>query len=485
MTNKGLLSKLSILTIAASVFVGCGGSGGGGGGNPAPSNPATNPNPAPNPNPNPTPTPTPNPNPGGQPGVIGSGAPLIVPAPTDPANLFVSPSGNDSNPGTQSQPLQTLQAAFNRLVPGDVLEVLDGTYNVSSNTLLNARGTANLPIIIRSTTGNAVVDGSGMSGSFSARDAIFLENAEHILIHGLQIRNAPRAGMRISGGQFITVQAVKSGNNGVWGIFTDYVDDLNLLGNECFGSAVEHGIYFSNSADRVVMRGNYCHDNNASGLQINADPVFPGDGITSNALIEDNVLARNGAGGAAAINLASVRDSVIRNNLCYDNLASGIVLWDDGFSSSFGSKNNTVIHNTVVFRSGEGRHCIVMRNGSTDNRIENNILIGGRRGCFEITSDSLSGFTTDANLVFSVDGWPIATDDTTGSTYNFNSWRQLHGGSALSINQNAVFFDPANNDFGLNTLSPGKNMGKALGLSDDLLGDPRSSSNPDMGAIER
>lgn len=483
MRTKRPIPTLSMFVMTACLLIGCGSGGGSGsGGTGTGSNPANTPTPTPTP----IPTPMPTPNPGGnQAGQIGNGAPLIMAAPTAPANLFVSPTGSDTNPGTQAQPLQTLQVAFDRLLPGDVLEVLDGTYSVSSNTLLNAQGTANLPIIIRSTSGNATIDGSGMNGSFSSRDAIFLENAEHILIHGLKIRNAPRAGMRISGGQFITIQAVNSGNNGVWGIFTDYVDDLNLLGNECFGSAVEHGIYFSNSADRVVMRGNYCHDNNASGLQINADPVLPGDGITTDALIEDNVLARNGAGGGAAINLASLRDSVIRNNLCYDNQASGIVLWDDGFSSNFGSKNNLIIHNTVVFRSGEGRHCIVMRNGSTGNRIENNILVGGRRGCFEITTDSLSGFSTDSNVLFSIDGWPIATDDSSGATYNFSAWAQLHGGSALSMNQNPVFLDPGNNDFGLISISPGKNMGKALGLSDDLLGDLRSTNNPDIGAIER
>src|SRR6185369_13988507 len=92
----------------------------------------------------------------------------------------------------------------------------------------------------------------------------------------------------------------------------------------------------SNSGDRPVVRFNNVHDNHASGIQINADPAeldaslgTRGDGITENAVVEGNVIVNNGAGGAAAINLASVRASRIVNNLLYNNHASGISGWDD------------------------------------------------------------------------------------------------------------------------------------------------------------
>ncbi len=37
----------------------------------------------------------------------------------------------------------------------------------------------------------------------------------------------------------------------------------------------------------------------------------------------------NGRAGAAALNLAGVRESLIQNNLAYANFASGIVEWDN------------------------------------------------------------------------------------------------------------------------------------------------------------
>jgi len=102
--------------------------------------------------------------------------------------------------------------------------------------------------------------------------------------------------------------------------------DLVIEGNETSHSAIEHGIYVSNSGDRPIVRANRVHDNHASGIQLNADPAQQGpdpndpqgDGIIEDALIEDNVIHDNGAGGAAGINLASVRSSLIRNNLLYE-----------------------------------------------------------------------------------------------------------------------------------------------------------------------
>jgi parallel beta-helix repeat protein len=96
------------------------------------------------------------------------------------------------------------------------------------------------------------------------------------------------------------VQSCVCANNGRWGIFTDFADDLFLIGNECYGSVLEHGIYHSNSSDRGVLRGNYCHDNWSSGIQINADPSQGGDGISSDCVVDRNLLVRNGLGNAWA-----------------------------------------------------------------------------------------------------------------------------------------------------------------------------------------
>ena len=111
-----------------------------------------------------------------------------------------------------------------------------------------------------------------------------------------------------------------------------------------------------------MIRNNRVHDNAASGIQINADPamLWPELGTTGRRHHgrrggREQLVWGNGRFGGAAINLASVRNSVFRNNLLYDNLAGGIAGWDDGNGDAWGTRNNTFIHNTIAFQSGEGR----------------------------------------------------------------------------------------------------------------------------------
>ena len=97
-------------------------------------------------------------------------------------------------------------------------------------------------------------------------------------------------------------------HNSRWGIFTGFARDLLLENNETSYSAIEHGIYVSNSGDRPIVRRNHAHHNNASGIQLNADPAQmgddpndpQGDGIIEDALVEANVIHDNGAAGGAA-----------------------------------------------------------------------------------------------------------------------------------------------------------------------------------------
>src|SRR5258708_17032852 len=53
---------------------------------------------------------------------------LLISAHLYASTYYVSPSGQDAGPGTQSQPFATLQAAVTHLEPGDSLIVREGTY---------------------------------------------------------------------------------------------------------------------------------------------------------------------------------------------------------------------------------------------------------------------------------------------------------------------------------------------------------------------
>ena len=78
--------------------------------------------------------------------------------PTYSQELYVSPRGNDAQPGTASQPCQTLQHAVTKAQPGDTIFLQEGNYpedvhlgrSGASNNLLTLAATAGEQVTVRS-----------------------------------------------------------------------------------------------------------------------------------------------------------------------------------------------------------------------------------------------------------------------------------------------------------------------------------------------
>lgn len=435
---------------------------------------------------------------GGGGGPPGTSAPFVPAPPAGAATRFVSPPGFDTNDGlTPGTAWRNLQKAADNAVAGMIVEIADGSY--SRFTIGSKSGTAPAPIVFRASGTGAIIDG-GTSSSTNPdqRDAIKIFDSTHVIVHGLRTQNAFRAGARITESFNVTIQGGVFANGGTWGIFTDYSQDVQLLGNECFGSANEHGIYHSNSGDRAIIRGNYCHDNNASGIQINADPQQQvpafgtrGDGISEQCVIERNLCVGNGAAGGAALNFASIRNCDIRNNVLVNNLSqSGIVLWDDGNQGTlngYGSMNNRVEHNTVIFAAGAGRYCMNLNNTSTGNTIRHNVFRGGARGAIVFSTDSLPGLVEDFNVVNSANNWPLfVDDDSSPQNYTLQQWRTLTGGAANEIAAAPVFANAAGGDYSLAAGTVGRDAFTPAGASADYQGTARpQGAAADAGAYER
>ena len=261
---------------------------------------------------------------------------VLLPLELAAATYYVSPTGNDGNSGTASQPWRTIQKAAATVQAGDTVIIKDGVYG--GGISVAQPGSATAPIVFRAEGQGAIIDGSG-----GKRDAFFIDGYAlnpvywqggdmYLTVQGLTIKNASRAGLRISCAHHVSILNCTLQDNGTWGIFTDFSNYSVLQGNRCSSSKTQHGIYVSNSSDYPVIRNNVVFNNYACGIQINADPsTLPdGDGISTGALVGKNIVYGNGQAGGAAINLASVRNSVIRNNILYNNYAGGIAAWGDG-----------------------------------------------------------------------------------------------------------------------------------------------------------
>ncbi|MFH1150779.1 MAG: right-handed parallel beta-helix repeat-containing protein, partial [Actinomycetota bacterium] len=111
---------------------------------------------------------------------------------------YVSPTGLDSNPGTQSQPWKTIKKAADTMVAGDAVQILAGTYH-EQVVPLNS-GSPGKPITYLAAPGTAVIDGTGLtlsSGGYG-EGMIQLTGKSHIVIRGLTIKNSAVHGISVT-----------------------------------------------------------------------------------------------------------------------------------------------------------------------------------------------------------------------------------------------------------------------------------------------
>jgi parallel beta-helix repeat protein len=409
------------------------------------------------------------------------------------ATFYVSPSGDNTNTGSSLSPWLTIQHAANTIAPGDTVVVTPGTYagfNVTSG---------GLPAQYKVFSAQpGVIINTAAAGSHLAR--INLDTVSHVVIEGFEVVGAnnsatSRDGIRVvaplaAGARDIVLRRNHVHHNYSRNILTGFVSDLRIENNTVNNAYIEHGIYVSNSADNHIIRNNLSYANRGSGIQINADGTLGGDGIITNARIENNVIHGNGVGGGSGINLDGVQSSVIQNNLLYDNHASGISLYR--IDGSAGSSGNIVANNTII-NAADGRWALNIQNGSTGNTVLNNILFSlqANRGAIDIDAASLTGFVSNHNIVenrFSLDG----------NFMNIDNWRTQtgdDGGSVTVTDQQltALFADFSNNNFSLAPMSLAIDRGIASLLNgtakhaplDDILGATRpAGAGFDIGAYE-
>lgn len=399
---------------------------------------------------------------------------LAAASPLHAADYWVKNGGSNAADGLSvASAWATLPYAAGQVGPGDTVHVMDGNYQGFHQT---TSGTPGNPITWKAEGSSVAIT----SNNPTTPDGINLEGASHVVIDGFIADNRTRAGIRAVEGSHVTVRNCRTGYNGVWGIFTGHVDDFTAEFNETHHSFDEHGIYVSNACDRPIVRNNWSHDNNGNGLHFNGDASFGGDGIIEDALVENNLITGNGAGGGSGINMDGASDGVIRNNLLYDNHASGISLYR--IDAAAGSRNNLVINNTIV-QASDGRWAININNGSTGNTLRNNILynLHSFRGVIAIDSSSRTGFSSDYNSLMN------RMSLNAGSTVvTLTAWQAQGYDTNSFLATPADHFVAPGSDYHLKADSPAIDAGTATNAPPaDFDGAPRPvGAGVDVGAYE-
>ncbi|MEA2063062.1 MAG: right-handed parallel beta-helix repeat-containing protein [Gemmatimonadota bacterium] len=361
--------------------------------------------------------------------------------------MYLSPSGGDGAACVQGATFKTFSRAAGCLEGGDTLIVLGGSYE--GGVVIRTQATEEAPLVIRGQSLDAVIQGSG-----SRDDAVRVDGASHVVIERLTVRNAGRAGISILNSHHVRVTGCRCVDNGKWGIFTGFADDVHFEDNECCGSKIEHGIYHSNSGDRFVIRNNRVHDNAGCGIHMNGDPVMGGDGVLDFGVVEGNVIWNNGAiAGGAGINMTHVQDVIVRNNLLYNNRAGGFTVYRDSGTFEQGSKRVLIMGNTLFFSPPrKGRACVNIGIWTERLVIVGNILVsGGYEPVLEVHSTYLNTIRSDRNIYWGIDAENAVT---LKNRISLDSWRSRTGNDKHTIFADPLFVAPGSGDFSVADSSP-------------------------------
>jgi hypothetical protein len=271
-------------------------------------------------------------------------------------NIYVSPTGSDSNPGSQAAPVKTITRADALASAGSTIHVASGTYYVSASGLNNAgiitrkSGTASARIRFVSDVkwgAKIVVSGTGITWD---------SRGSYVDIDGFQITGTGRHGLLASGAyltfknNFIHDLTVSGGCNGSGGAAIDtygpvgnVVIDRNIvrnIGYRYIGSCnTIQGIYIAN-ANNVVT------NNIVSGVAMAGIQQWHGataSTIVNNTSFHNKIGILLGQGDAGTTSGSA--NNYVANNIAYDNVAYGII------EAGLMGGNNRYVNNLVA-RSG-------------------------------------------------------------------------------------------------------------------------------------
>ena len=332
-------------------------------------------------------------------------------------SFYVATGGNDTNPGTITQPWRTIQKAANTAILGSIVYVRAGVYN--ERVTINVSGSATDGSITFRNYPNetAVLDGTGLTVPAAENGLFLIADRSYITIKGFEIRNSKTAtrdrvpvGIHIRGtSHHIQIRNNKIHHiehNGTWAVGTDAhgiavygtsstesINNLIIDGNELYALKLgsSESLVVNGNVDGFQITGNTIHDNNNIGIDaIGFEGTSP-DPATDQArhgLIARNVVYQINSYGnpaygtdrsADGIYVDGGRNIVIERNIVHHcNIGIELASEHQGKATSYITvRNNFVYLNDVVGISMGGYDTL---RGSTENcTIVNNTLFRNDR----------------------------------------------------------------------------------------------------------
>ncbi|RJQ37038.1 prepilin-type N-terminal cleavage/methylation domain-containing protein [Candidatus Microgenomates bacterium] len=296
-------------------------------------------------------------------------APTITPIPTPAGKTyFVSPVGLDTNSGTESDPLKTIQKAADIVNPGDTVIVKDGNYtdNDGNNYIVTTSrsGTADKWITFKSEhKWGAILDGENNKTRYG-----WAFGGSYVRVENFELKDLAYAGFHSNGAaQNVYVfgnhihdiarmcSSVPVGLDGIYiGVNSSYITfDSNLwhdigrfhqgengcaypTGNRSFGENLDHAIYIDTSHITIINNIFY---NIGVGwpIQICSSHGYSMDDIK---VINNTFAYRNPYRNGQIIICDNTSNITIENNIFYQPTSAAIDFFYSGNAQNIQIKNN-------------------------------------------------------------------------------------------------------------------------------------------------
>jgi len=361
----------------------------------------------------------------------------LLPVTSFGATYYVSKSGNNTNPGTLSQPWATIQKAASILVAGDTVYVRGGIY-YEQVTPANS-GTDDSKITYAAYLGEVpIIDGTGVSPKNTTWGGLFniVGGKSHITVKGFTIRNTASipgtpglAGVLIDGGHDVTVTQCSISNTrssgiGVWNstntsnlktyiTHNDIQQAVNGGSQECLTIAessyvdvsynsVHNGVNLDTGGEGIDAKGgdSYIdiHHNEVYGLPGEVSIYVDAYNNTlSNVNIYANEVYDSGGGIGLACELGGTINGVnIYNNVVHKTESQGIEITSFGG----GQRKNVKIFNNTVYGNLGGIN--VESTAISNIEIYNNISASNSN--YQLQVASIANITTSYNLWYGTQG---------------------------------------------------------------------------------
>jgi len=422
----------------------------------------------------------------------------LVAGPALAETYHVAPGGDDSGPGTESDPWETIQHAAETLVAGDTVLIHEGTYH--EWVRVTTSGDPGAPIVYSAAPDETpVIDGTGVSlidwtGLFevshrsnievrglraqhSSRYGIFVDRSSDILVFGNSTYDTVHSGIAIWSSERVDVlgnDVELACNDGSQECITiggtsDFTVGQNHVHHSGPGTNGGEGIDVKGGSSNGLVFLNHVHHIERLGIYVDSWDSHQFDiEVFSNLVHECNANGYALSAEAGGL-LENIR---VYNNVAWGNESVGMTVAAWGMPDrAHPMQDLFIINNTFVDNGGtDWGGGILVENDEAENVVIRNNIVG-QNSSFQIRLDEdvpSTAVVVDHNLT---DGFRGVTGEILGSD---------------AVEGDPLFVDPAGRDYHLLEESPAVDAGSSVQAPDfdfDYVARPYGPAH-DIGAYE-